>query len=177
MKNPAMNDSRLPTILYFVLLLLGIMQWAHVYPQLPNVMASHFTARGIPNGWQSKPVFFLLMAIVIVVTAVPAFLVPRRLPSMPPDKINLPNKSYWLAPEHREATWSFFRAQMAWFGCAVLFVLLYAASQAINANLPNIGQFDWQGMWYVLGGFLLFCTGWLIHLLHHFYHPPESGIS
>ena len=138
---------------------------------------NHFTGRGIPNGWQSKPAFFLLMAIVIVVTALPTFLVPRRLPSMSPEKINLPNKSYWLAPEHRASTWSFLRAQMAWFGCALLFVLLYASSQAINANLPGITQFDWQGTLYVLGGFLLFCIGWLIHLLHHFYNPPDSEIS
>jgi uncharacterized membrane protein len=172
-----MNDTRLPTFLYFFLLVLGLLQWAHIYPQLPAVMASHFTGHGTPNGWQAKPVFFLFMAFAIGVTAIPTFLVPRRLPSMPSNKINLPHKSYWLAPERREATFAFFRAQMAWFGCALLFVLLYATSQAINANLPTIGHFDWQGMWYVLVGFLFFCVGWIIHLLRRFSHVPESEIS
>jgi uncharacterized membrane protein len=172
-----MNDARLPTILYFFLLVLGVLQWAHVYPQLPDVMASHFTGQGTPNGWQPKPAFFVMMALVIGVTVVPAFLVPRRLPSMPPDKINLPHKSYWLAPERRQTTFGFFRAQMAWFGCALLFLLLYATSQAIDANLPSVGRFDWQGMWYVLGGFSVFCIGWLIHLLRHFHNVPESEIS
>ena len=171
-----MNDSRFPTILYCVLLVLGVLQWAHVYPQLPAVMASHFSGYGAPNGWQPKPAFFAVMALVIAVTAIPTFLVPRRLPSLPPERINLPNKSFWLAPERREETFRFFRAQMAWFGCALLFLLLYATSQAINANLPSIGRFDWQGMWYALGGFAIFCIVWLIHLLRHFQNVPESGI-
>ena len=123
-----MNDARLPTFLYVFLLVLGLLQWAHVYPQLPDVMASHFSGHGTPNAWQPKPAFFRVDGIVIPVTAVPTFVVPRRLPSMPPDKINLPNKSYWLAPERREATFCFVRTQMAWFGCALLFVLLYATS-------------------------------------------------
>ena len=56
----------------------------------------------MPNGWQPKPAFFILIAVVILTPAIPAFIVPRRFPSIPADKINLPNKSYWLAPERRE---------------------------------------------------------------------------
>lgn len=172
-----MNDSRLPTILFCVLLLFAVLECVHVYPQLPDVMTSHFTGRGVPNGWQPKPAFFLLFGVVIVVGTIPAFIVPRLLPSIPEDKINLPNKSYWLAPQRRERSWRSFRGQMAWWGCALLFLLLYGMSQAVNANLPRIGYFDWQGMWYALGGFLLFTTLWIIHLLRHFYNVPDSQSS
>jgi len=169
-----MKDARVPTFLYCFLLILGVLQGVGVYPQLPEVMASHFTGQGAPNNWQPKPVFFLLMTLAVVASTIPAFIVPRLLPSLPASKINLPNKTYWLAPERRDGTWQFFRAQMAWFGCALLFVLLYAAGQAINANLPTARHFDSQGMLYVMIGFLLFCILWVVHLVYHFRDVPAS---
>jgi len=172
-----MNNSRFPTLLYFLMLALGVLQWAHAYPQLPETMASHFTGNGTPNGWQPKQAFFLMTSIIIAVTAIPTFLAPRKISKRSPDRINLPNKAYWLAPEHREETWGFIRTYMAWFGCGLLFVLLYGISQAINFNLPNIRHFDSQGMWYVIGGFLLFVLVWLIQFLRHFYNVPPSHPS
>lgn len=169
-----MNDARIPTSLFLLMVLFAILQCARVYPQLPDVMASHFNAHGTPNDWQPKPAFFILIGVVILVSAIPAFLVPRRLPSMSPDKMNLPNKSYWLAPERREETWRFFRVQMAWWGCALLFILLYAMFQAINANLPSVGHFNSAGMLYVLVAFLLFSVAWVVHLIRHFSKLPDS---
>lgn len=172
-----MNDSRLPVLLYLLMLVLGVLQWVHVYPQLPETMASHFAANGTPNGWQSKQAFFLVTAVIIALTAIPSFVVPRLLGSLPASMINLPHKTYWLAPEHRKETLRFFRSLMACFGCALLFLLLYAISQAINANLPGIRHFDSQGMWYVLGGFMLFTLVWTIYLLRYFYNVPPSHLS
>ena len=171
-----MNSSRLPVLIYFLLLILGLLHWVSVYSQLPDTMASHFAANGTPNGWQSRQAFFLLTAIIIGVSAFPTFFVTRSISKRPPDKINLPHKEYWLSPEHREETWRFIGTFMAWFGCAMLFVLLYAVSQAINFNLPSIHRFDTQGMWYVLAGFILSVILGLIYFVRHFYDvPPGSG--
>src|SRR3974390_2435365 len=120
-----MTDSRLPSLIYFGLLVLGVLHWAGVYSQLPDTMASHFAANGTPNGWQPKQMFFVLIAIIIAVSAFPTFFVTRSIRKRPPEKLNLPNKEYWLSSEHQEETWRFIGAFMAWFGCAVLFVLLY----------------------------------------------------
>jgi uncharacterized membrane protein len=169
-----MNNPRVPASLFLLMALFAILQCVRVYPQLPDVMASHFNAHGTPNGWQPKPAFFILVGIVILTSAIPAFVIPRRLPSISPDKINLPNKSYWLAPERREETWRFFGVQVAWWGCALLFLLLYAMFEAINANLPSIGHFNSEGMWYALAGFLLFTIVWIVHLIRHFSKLPES---
>lgn len=172
-----MNDSRFPVLLYFLLLALGLLRWAHVYPQLPERLASHFTADGTPNGWQPKQAFFVLSCVVVGMSALVAFLAPRLIASRPAEKINLPHKDYWLAPERREDTMRFFRAQMVWFGCGLLFVLLYGTSQAINANLPNVGYFDARGMWHVVAGFLFFTLVWIVHFLHHFYNVPPAHPS
>ena len=169
-----MTSTRVPALVYFLLLVLGLLQWADAYSQLPSTMASHFAGDGTPNGWQPKEVFFAFAAIIIVVTAIPAFFVTRKIRKLPPDKINLPNKAYWLAPEHREEAWQFISAFMAWFGCGLLFVLLYGISQAINYNLPSIRRFDSQGMSVVLAGFTLSVILGLVYFVRHFYKVPLS---
>ena len=170
-----MSDSRWPYAVYVLLLVFGVLYAMQVYPQLPERMASHFAADGRPNGWSPKEFFFILMAVVTALTAIPTFLVPLKLRNMPRSRVNLPNKDYWLSPEHEEETYQFFRAYMAWFGCALLFVLLYGSSQAVKANLSGTYQFDSDNMLYVLIGFALFVGVWLLLLFRHFSNiPPES---
>jgi uncharacterized membrane protein len=168
------NDSRLPAALYVLLLVLGVQQWVRAYPQLPPIMASHFDASGTPNGWQPKQAFFLVSSVVMVMTGLTSFVMPHLLNRLSPKSINLPHKAYWLAPERRAETWQYFGAQMAWFGCALLFLLLYAVSLAINANLPSIGHFDSRGMWYVIVAFFFFSIIWTVRFLRHFYNAPPS---
>ncbi len=172
-----MKSTRVPMLIYFLLLALAMLQWVSAYPQLPDTMASHFAADGTPNGWQPKQAFFLLTAVIIAITSIPTFFVTRGISKLPPKKINLPHKEYWLAPEQREETWCFIGAFMAWFGCALLFVLLYAISQAINFNLPSIRRFDAQSMFYVLGGFILFVILGLVYFVQHFYSVPPLAHS
>jgi uncharacterized membrane protein len=172
-----MSDSRIPTALYFLMLTLGVLQCARVYPQLPDVMASHFGSNGVANGWESKPFFFVLSAIAVGSSAIVAFLAPRLIASFPNERINLPNKSYWLSAEHREEAMGFLRVQMIWFGCGLLFVLLYAMSQAITANLREVPEFDTANMWYVIGGFLIATMAWTIHLVWHFSKARQSDGS
>lgn len=172
-----MNGSRLPALIYFLMLILGLLEWAHVYPQLPPAMAAHFAADGTPNGYQSKQAFFMLASVMLGLSAFIAFVTPGILASKSPERLNLPNKSYWLSPEHREETLRFFRAQMGWFGCAILFVLLYGTSLAIHANLPTVRRFDSKAMWDVMAGFVLFCGAWCILFVRHFMKTPNDSLG
>src|SRR6516225_6714532 len=156
------------------MLLMGLLEWMHVYPQLPVRMASHFDPYGRPNGSLPKETFFLVMAFAIVMTGAIGFLLPLAVAAAPAELINLPRKDYWLGPERREETFRFLRARLEWFACGVLFVLLYAASQAINANLPDHVPFGAQGMLYILAGFLLSTMAGTVHLVRHFYSVPQS---
>lgn len=172
-----MNDPRLPRIVYLVLLLMGLVQWMRVYSFLPERMASHFAYDGTPNGWQTKDAFFTAMFLVIATSAFVTFLVPVLMAFTPDILINLPNKWYWLAPERRRETLGFLGAQMGWFGCGLLFVLLYATWQAIQVNLPHAGRFNSQGMLEVLIGFLIFAALLTFRMLRHFYSVPDSPHS
>jgi hypothetical protein len=134
-----MTDSRLPALIYSIMLILGLLQWARVYPQLPARMAAHFAADGTPNGFQSKLAFFILMFVIFGPSAFVAFVTPRILAGKPPERLNLPNKSYWLAPDHREETFRFCRAQMGWFGCAILFCCSTALHSPSMPTFPHAG--------------------------------------
>jgi uncharacterized membrane protein len=168
-----MSGSRFPRIVYFLLFILGLLHWAHVYPRLPARMASHFAADGTPNGWLPKGMFFALLFCMLLVSAVVIFLTPRIINSKPPERINLPNKAYWLAPEHCQETYRFITAQMGWFGCGILFALLYGTSQAINANLPD-GRFNSQSMFQVMVAFVLLTIGWTFFFIRRFSRVPQS---
>ena len=169
-----MSDWRLPTIVYIVLVLFAVIYCAQMYPQLPERMASHFGADGRANGYSPKEFFFALMGMVMAISAVPAFLVPLTLRNTPQHKLNLPNKGYWLAPERAEDTYRFFKTWMAWFGCALLCVLLYGTSMAMKANLDGAGQFDSDAMMRVMMGFAIFVGVWLVVFVRHFRNVPSS---
>jgi uncharacterized membrane protein len=158
------------------MLLAGLLEWARYYPLLPEKMAAHFSFDGTPNGWQPKDAFFLLMLVVAAgSTSIIAFLSPRIIASRTDNKINLPHKSYWLAPARREATLRFIAAQMAWFGCAVLFVLLFGTHLAIQANLSPDFRFDNDTMIKVMAGFLFLTLLWTIRFVRHFYRLPGDA--
>jgi uncharacterized membrane protein len=168
-----MSDARLPRIIYVVLLAIGVLDWVRRYPLLPERMASHFGPHGEVNNWQSKEAFFTTMTAVVGVSFVAGFVVPMLLAITPASMINLPNKEYWLAPERRVQTMRYVSMKMAWFGCGLLFLLLFVTSEAINANLPSHGQFNSQAMWVVLFGFLVFTAMWTVSLLRHFSRVRE----
>ena len=172
-----MDDARYPKIVYFLMVVAGLFQWVRFYPLLPERMASHFSYDGTPNASQPKDTFFLSMLLVVGLTFLFTFLVPRFIATRPDARINLPHKSYWLAPARREETVRFIAAQMAWSGCAILFVLLFATFLAIRANLSPDGRFDNGTMIEVLAAFLLSMVLWTVHFLRHFYRLPEDSSS
>ncbi len=173
-----MDDPRFPKTVFLLMLLAGLLEWGRYYPRLPEKMAAHFNFEGLPNGWMPKDVFFLLMLVVAVGSAsIIAFLSPRIIASRPDNQINLPHKDYWLAPARREATFRFIAAQMGWFGCAVLFVLLFGTYLAIQANLSPDFRFDNATMIKVMAGFLFLTLLWMIRFIRHFVRVPPDASS
>jgi uncharacterized membrane protein len=145
------------------------------YAQLPDVMASHFNARGMPNGWQTKSAFFAFLVGVSVLAAVVGFGIPRIIISIPQEYINLPNKRYWLAPERRAETMDFLSGYFAWFGCALFAVILLTFNFAIQANLHPDSRPDATSMWFVLSGFLAFAILGTIRMFKRFGPPPDKS--
>jgi uncharacterized membrane protein len=169
-----MQDARLPKLIFAVLAVGAAICFSSFYPQMPEVVASHFNGRGVPNGWQTKPAFFGLFAAVSVLIAMIGFGIPRIIASMPPRLINLPNRQYWLAPEHLAETMAFLNAYFAWFGCAVFLIMILTFDYAIHSNLHPDRRPDVSRMWYILAGFLVFMVVWLARMFARFVRLPQD---
>lgn len=168
-------DSRLPKLVFALLALYAAVHFSYYYPQLPDVVASHFNARGAANGWQTKSAFLQVFVGVSVLAAIIGFGIPKIIFAIPPQLINLPNKQYWLAPERRAETTQFFSTYFGWFGCAMYVILIVTFDYAIQSNLHPQNPPDPARMWYVLAGFLLFSAVFTIRMLTKFLRPPRSS--
>jgi uncharacterized membrane protein len=169
-----MRDARLPRLLFVVLVVGAAVYFSSYYPQLPDVVASHFNGRGVANGWQTKPSFFGVFVGVSVLASVIGFGIPRIIAALPPQLINLPNKAYWLAPDRLASTMEFLKNFFAWFGCAVLLTVILTFDYAIQSNLHPNNRPDISRMWYILAGFSAFIVLWIARMFMRFGRPPED---
>jgi hypothetical protein len=140
---------------------------------LPVVVASHFDAAGVANGFMPRAFYVRFMLVFVV--ALPAALV--LLPSLafghPKARINLPHRKYWLAPERRAESIGFLRRHAARFGSLLVVFLCYVHGLVLRANAnvpPNL-----EAAWFV-GGLvflLLAMIVWTAALMRRFRKLPE----
>jgi len=151
-----MSGKQFARVLFFLIFLLAIAQCVHDFPLLPDRLASHFAASGAPNGWMTKSQFILLYAVMLLPALIVEFRVGRKVEKTPRARLHLPNKEYWLAPERRAETYGYFESFFAWYGCAFLFIEVFAMGLAMRANFETPPQLPTVPIVSALVGFTLF---------------------
>ena len=151
-----------------LLILASVVQIFYYYPQLPEVIASHFNSTGTANGWQPKRAFFGLYSGVLVFLVSIFLGLPPFLDRVPNSLINLPRKEYWLAPKRRAETFSFINAQMLIYGNATLAFILVVFQLALQTNLRPQKQLASTTMLPILGAYILFSLVWTVRFIRKF---------
>lgn len=156
--------------LFYGLIALAAVQVVYYYPQLPDLVASHFDGRGNANGWSSREGFFGLYIVMIVLLAGIFLLLPKRPLARRRFGLRIPHRDYWLAPSRREQTHAFLRKQMLIMGVAHLLLVIVTIELAIRANLGQEIRMHGSIYW-VLGLYFVFVGGWLLRIFAHFRKP------
>jgi uncharacterized membrane protein len=154
------------------LLAVGVAQVFLYYPQMPDVMASHFDASGHPNGWMSRQVFMAIHLSMLAMVAACFLWLPRITPRFPLHLWSMPHRDYWLAPERREQTMDYVQTQMVWCGVATTLFLLAVSQLAFEANLtrPTILS---SAMWWLLIGYFVYIGWWTVMFILRFRRIPQ----
>ena len=156
--------------IFIGLLVLAIIQIVFYYPQMPEVMASHFDGVGTPNAWSGKNGFFAIYGAILIMLAVVFLYVPKWSEKRSNFGMKLPHREYWLAPEHIVQTQQFFRRQMLIMGIVHLLLAIVTIQMAIAANFNESPILD-RRIFSLLVAYFIFLAIWLIYFFLHFRKP------
>jgi serine/threonine-protein kinase len=159
--------------IFIGLLVVSIIQTILYFPQLPDVMASHFDGAGRPNGWMSKTAFFAIHLGMMALMALSFLYLPGGLSRFSFRMWSLPNREYWLSPERRHETFGIVRGEMLLMGIATVVFLIVVIQLAIEANLnpPPILSSTVGGLLFL---YFAFTAVWLIRFFKRFGRVPQA---
>jgi len=101
---------------------------------LPEPVASHFNAAGMPNGFMSHKDylgFMLAFAAGVPALIVLSFFLLLRLGS---GAINIPRKEYWLSAQNKDHTLQFLQGHASWLGI----IIAYRTAGGITGPLTRL---------------------------------------
>jgi uncharacterized membrane protein len=154
------------------LVLVSLVEAARQWNSAPSRVPSHFDAAGRPNAWSSRDEFFYVQVGVTLAVAAVFIGIPRLLKSAPASLINLPNKSYWLAPERREETIEQLTSYFDVFACATVLLLIVVFE--LTSLASRGGGLATNYFLPVLGSYLVFTAGWSVALIRTFANVPDE---
>jgi hypothetical protein len=167
-----MRPRLIPALLFLFLVFLYLGFVFGTAQQMPERAATHFGIHGEPDGWMSRSDYTAFMALMG--TGLPAFIVVicfacRFFPAW---MVNIPNRTYWLAPPRRAEACAGLLDHSLWLACLMIcfFGALHYLTLVANRGMPVRMR---SGLFFpVLGGFLLGLAVWVIALHRRF---PRSG--
>lgn len=152
------------------LILMSLFEAARQWNSAPSRVPSHFDAAGHPNAWSSRDEFFLLQVGVTLLIAALFIGIPWLVRSVPVNLINLPNRSYWLAPGRREETMDRLASYFDVFSCATVLLLLVVFE--LTSLASHGGGLSTNYFLPALVAYLVFTAGWTVALIRTFARVP-----
>ncbi len=149
-------------------------QLLYFYPRLPPLMASHFGAGGVPNGFMSRDAFLGFHLVMVALMLAIFFGLPVLMRFIPVRFINLPHRDYWLAPERAAESLRYFEDRFNLFGLAVIAFLTAVQQLVYQANLTPDSRLPTIPFVALLAAFLVALIFFLIGTFRRFGKPPAG---
>ena len=128
--------------------------------RLPPVVASHFDAAGVPNGWSSRPAYALLLLTIGVLLPLGITALIHGLTRHGPGRLNIPARDYWTRPEHGREAVRRVRAYMWWLWCIMAGTALSIHLLVVDAHAHQPARLRTSAILLVLGAVLVAFASW-----------------
>ena len=143
---------------------------------LPSVVASHFDAAGVANGFMTRNFYAWFMLAFVVGLPLLLSLLPNLVFRSEKIRINLPNREYWLAPERRRETHDFLCRHNSRFGVLLTLFLCYVHWLVLRANAVAPPRLPSMPFIIGLALFGVLSVVWVAALLVRFRKVPPRSI-
>lgn len=142
---------------------------------LPEVLATHFNARGEPNAFMSRGGYQLFMAFMIVFVPFMIAGLPRLVGQRWPRMLNIPNREHWIAPERlSQALDSVYRLTI-WPAVAAIALMAFVHWLVMDAHVSDPPQLDSRLLLIAIGLFAAFTVAWVVTFYVRFRRPPPPS--
>ena len=166
-------QARTVSLAVFIFLGLALIGEAIYYlPMLPERLATQFGFDGMPNKWESRSEFIFDLAGILAINGIAfgaAELIWRGIASFPGGLMFLPNKRFWLAPEHRDETIAYLGGWLRWFLVLTLALTAFKFGLALRANFFDPPRMPDAALWLTIA-YLSVAVAMLANLVRHFYN-------
>lgn len=142
--------------------------------RLPPMVASHFDAAGVPNGWSSRPAYALLLIAIGVLLPLGIIRLITSLTRRGPARLNIPARGHWTRPEHSEEAVLRVRAYVWWLGCIMAGTALLLHWLVVAAHAHQPPRLRTSAVLLVLGAVLFGLGGWTAGW-YRMLRRPRSG--
>lgn len=163
--------SRLPFYAFTLLGVILLVDLALTVPSLADPVATHFDGAGRPNGWMTRTGYGIFMAAFGI--GLP-LLISGLIPVISrwfPARINIPNRTYWLAPERRADTLLFLGWHLGWLATLMVLFVLAIHHLILMANASRPPVLPHAPFLFMLGCFLAGMAVWTVLLWRRFRKP------
>jgi uncharacterized membrane protein len=148
--------------------IIAAIEMLYFYPLMPERMAVHFNESGIADGWGDRQHFFTTFGILygLMIFLFAGFGLAIRF--IPEAWINLPNKSYWLAPERKKKTYDTITDQMLFLGGITMLLMDGVMYLSFSANLLPNPAMPAEIIWLMLALFIVITLVSIIYIVRSF---------
>jgi hypothetical protein len=140
---------------------------------LQALVASHFSAGGLANGFMVRGDYLLMITGMTLLMPLLLALIAASAHLLPPRYINLPQRDYWLAPERRADTIATFVRLSMQLAHLLAAFLCFIHWLVVHANTLQPPQFPETPFKIGAVLFLLALLAWLLRFFNAFRRPPQ----
>jgi uncharacterized membrane protein len=130
--------------------------------RLPPLVASHFDAAGVPNGWSSRPTYALLLIAIGVLLPLGIAGLIAGLTRKGPSRLNIPAREYWTRPEHSGEAVLRVRGYMWWLACIMAGAALSIHWLVLAAHAHQPPRLSTSALLLVLTTVVLAIGAWTV---------------